>query len=313
MTTQSEPFGFLAVNKPRGLTSHDVVAKVRRGTGIRRVGHAGTLDPLATGMLIVCVGAATRLSEYVMHTDKLYHATLRLGVETDTYDAEGRVVAERDASHISETMLDATCAQFRGEIAQIPPMYSAIKQGGKPLYKLARAGQEVERQPRPVIIYALHLYEYAPPEAKIVVWCTSGTYIRSLAHDIGEALGVGAHLTALDRRVSGAFNSMVEWEALLHAFEAGTWRDLLLTERLGMPHIPPLPLTDEETDAILHGRTIPREGEIGKVALRRAYAPDDRFIAILEAHQGQWRPIKVFQHERTPEGQQEEDSAQDDS
>lgn len=313
MTTQPEPFGFLAVNKPYGLTSHDVVAKVRRGAGIRRVGHAGTLDPLATGMLIVCVGAATRLSEYVMHTDKLYHATLHLGVETDSYDGEGRVVSERDASHISEAMLDATLVQFRGEITQLPPMYSAIKQGGKRLYKLARAGQEVERQPRPVTIYAIHLYEYTPPKAKIVVWCTSGTYIRSLAHDIGEALGVGAYLTALDRRVSGAFNSMVEWDALLKAFEAGTWRDLLLTERLGMPHIPPLALTDAETDAILHGRLIPREGEIGKSTLRRAYAPDDRFIAILEAQEAQWRPVKVFQHD-VPHGQQQvEENPQDDS
>src|SRR5258706_3516696 len=144
------PFGFLAIDKPTGMTSHDVVAKVRRATGVKRVGHAGTLDPMATGALILCMGAATRLSEYVMASDKFYHAMIRLGIETNTYDADGEVIANRDISHLTPDAIATALTQFQGEIDQIPPMYSAIKQGGRKLYELAREGKEVERPPRRV-------------------------------------------------------------------------------------------------------------------------------------------------------------------
>jgi tRNA pseudouridine55 synthase len=294
MSKQPAPFGFLAVDKPPGMTSHDVVAQVRRGTGVRRIGHAGTLDPMATGMLILCVGAATRLSEYIMHGDKLYHATVRLGIETDTYDAEGQVVATMNASYLTEHVIEAALMQFQGEIAQMPPMYSAIKQGGQRLYKMARAGQTVERTPRQVVIYAIHLYEFTPPDARIVVWCSSGTYIRSIAHDLGQLLGVGAHLAALHRRVSGAFNHMIAWEDLLASFEDGTWQTHLRSEWQALPHIPALFLTEAQTEDTQHGRAISREDEIGKSPLRRAYAPDGTFVAILEAHADRWQPLKVF-------------------
>src|SRR5512142_43882 len=145
-----EPFGFLVVDKPQGLTSHDVVARVRRGIGVRRIGHAGTLDPMATGVLVLCIGTATRLSEYLAGSDKQYTATVRLGVETDTYDAEGTVVATADTSHLTHELIKAALNRFQGEVQQVPPMYSAIKIGGQKLYELARQNKEVERAARTV-------------------------------------------------------------------------------------------------------------------------------------------------------------------
>jgi tRNA pseudouridine55 synthase len=293
--TAAEPFGFLAVDKPQGWTSHDVVAKVRRGTGIKRVGHAGTLDPMATGMLILCLGSATRLSEYVMHTDKLYIATVRLGVETDTYDADGQVTATKPIGKLTREALDFTLSQFSGEIEQIPPMYSAIKQGGKKLYELARAGKEVEREPRTVHIHAIHVYEWEPPDAKIVVWCSSGTYIRSIAYDWGRILGVGGHLTALHRRIVGSFQVMTPWDDLLNGFEDGSWTQYLRNEFQALQHIPTIYLNASQTDDIRHGRAVARTEDIGSTALRRAYADDDgTFLGIVEAKDHHWQPIKVF-------------------
>jgi tRNA pseudouridine55 synthase len=292
---QAEPFGFLAVDKPLGLTSHDVVAQVRRGTGVKRVGHAGTLDPLATGMLILCMGAATRLSEYVMHTDKLYLATVRLGEETDTYDAEGRIVATRSTEGLTQEEAEFTLAQFNGEIEQVPPMYSAIKQGGKKLYELARAGKEVERAPRSVRIHAIHMYEWTPPDAKIVVWCSSGTYIRSIAHDWGRVLGVGGHLIGLHRRIVGAFQSMIAWDELVGAFDDGSWTQYLLSEFQALPHLPAMYLNEQQCADVRHGRPLQRTEEVGATPLRRAYDDNDgTFLAILEAHDHTWQPVKVF-------------------
>ena len=178
---------------------------MRRASGIKKIGHAGTLDPMATGVLILCVGGATRLSEYVMHGTKRYTARVRLGAITDTYDAEGEIVEEHDASAITRADVERALDGFRGEIDQVPPMYSAIKQGGRKLYDLARAGQTVEREARQVRIDALTLTDWQPPEFTLDVVCSAGTYIRSLGYDIGAALGVGAHLTALRRTASGVF------------------------------------------------------------------------------------------------------------
>src|SRR5205814_760868 len=172
------------------MTSHDVVAKVRRGTGVKRIGHAGTLDPMATGVLVLCIGAATRLSEYVMSSTKQYTATIRLGIETDSYDADGTVIATRDADHVSRADVEAALAHFQGEVDQIPPMYSAIKQGGKKLYEMAREGKEVDRAARKVWMQTT-LVDAPLPEVKIRVACSAGTYIRSIAHDLGAMLGVG--------------------------------------------------------------------------------------------------------------------------
>lgn len=289
-----EPFGFLAVDKPAGMTSHDVVMAVRRGTGVKRIGHAGTLDPMATGALILCVGAATRLSEYVMGQDKVYHATVRLGVETDTYDAEGHIVSTADASHVTQESLEAALSDFQGDIEQIPPMYSAIKVRGKKLYEMARQGEDIDRAPRRVHIFAMHLYEFEPPDVKLVIWCSSGTYIRSIAHDLGAALGTGAHLTALHRRVVGSLQGLIEWPELVSAMQADTWQDLMVSERLALRHIPQLDLDSDEVNDVLHGRFARQPATQPDDTLRRAYGPDGRFIAILEAQHGQWKPRKVF-------------------
>lgn len=291
-----QPFGFLVIDKPAGMTSHDVVAHVRRGTRVRQVGHAGTLDPMATGVLVVCVGAATRLSEYVMASTKLYVATVRLGVETDTYDAEGRIMQRYPVDHLTTEAVEVALARFQGEQDQVPPMFSAIKQGGTKLYTLARQGVEVARPPRRVWMETLLLDCDLPamPDIRLAVACSAGTYIRSLAHDLGAMLGVGGHLVALRRLRSGALFRPVAWDDLCSALEGDRWRDLLLDERAALPHIPALDLTADEAGAVLHGRPIvPAEPPSG-AALRRAYAPGGRFIAILAHRDHRWQPVKVF-------------------
>jgi tRNA pseudouridine55 synthase len=197
--------GVVVVDKPRGLTSFDVVARVRRALGERRVGHTGTLDPMATGVLPVCVGEATKLVPFLMDRDKEYQAEARLGVATDTLDADGRVVAERDASHVTREGLAAALAGFVGRQLQVPPMHSALRVGGRRLYELARAGETVERAPRAIDILALTLDDFADGRVRFTVRCGKGTYVRSLAADLGERLGVGAHLTALRRTRVGRF------------------------------------------------------------------------------------------------------------
>jgi tRNA pseudouridine55 synthase len=198
--------GFLNINKGPGLTSHDVVAKVRRIVRQKRVGHAGTLDPLATGVLPVALGKATRLLEYLSDADKAYLAELTLGAASDTYDREGVVTPVPDVPMPPLEELQRALDSFRGEIDQLPPMYSAVKVGGKKLYELARSGVEVTRTPRRVIIHRLDLKAYEPPMVWLFVECSKGTYIRSLAHDLGAALGTGAHLHALERTRHGPFN-----------------------------------------------------------------------------------------------------------
>ncbi len=188
--------GILIIDKPSGLTSHDVVNRVRRATKIRQVGHAGTLDPMATGVLVVCLGQATRVSEYLLGHDKAYRATIRLGIETNTYDADGEIVATHDVN-VDRAEVERALAQFVGEIQQVPPMYSAIKRDGQKLYELARQGIEIERAARSVIIHSIELRDYQAPDATIDVRCSAGTYIRSIAHDLGAALGTGGHLIDL--------------------------------------------------------------------------------------------------------------------
>ncbi len=287
-----EPFGFLVVDKPQGLTSHDVVAKVRRGTGVKRVGHAGTLDPMATGVLILCIGAATRLSEYVMDSTKVYEATVRLGVETDTYDAEGSIVATADTSPITRADVESALTHFQGEVQQIPPMYSAIKQGGKKLYELARQGKEIERKTRSVWLKT-ELLDVALPDLTLRVTCSAGTYIRSIAHDLGAMLGVGAHLTALRRVKSGVLDQPVPWQALLDAMEDGTWQHYLITEREALPSMPRIDLDEQQAQDILHGRAISRlDDATGGLGL--AYDSAGCFVAVLESRDAAYRPVKVF-------------------
>jgi tRNA pseudouridine55 synthase len=198
--------GLLLVDKPAGMTSHDVVRQVRRICRTRKVGHAGTLDPLATGVLPVAVGDGTKILQFLLAEDKSYRATFCLGTTTDTLDADGVVLQRRDVPGDAGERIASVCAQFRGLIEQVPPMYSALKKNGVPLYKLARKGETVEREPRQVRIDRLELLPSELPEVSIEVDCSKGTYIRSLVADIGEALGCGAHLTALRRLRSGQFD-----------------------------------------------------------------------------------------------------------
>jgi len=287
-------FGLLNLDKPVGPTSHDLVEAVRRGTRIKKIGHAGTLDPLAGGVLVLLLGAATRLSEYVMGSPKTYRARVHLGVETTTYDGEGEVIA-RSERPVSEHELAAALAAFRGTVAQIPPIYSAIKRGGTRLYDLARAGEQVELAPRTVTIERLELVGWQPPFADLEIVCSPGTYVRSLAHDIGAALGVGAHLAALDRTASGRFTlaEAAPWADFAAALEARTWRDYLLPADLALPDAPAVRLDAAQVALVRNGGMVPAEsGAPGDLA--RAYDAAGRFFAVLTRRGDLWKPEKVF-------------------
>jgi len=198
--------GALLVDKPSEWTSHDVVAKVRGHFRLPKVGHCGTLDPMATGLLILVLGKATRYSERLMASDKVYEGTMRLGEVTDSYDADGELVETRPVPPLDLEDLNEAASAFVGDLQQIPPMVSAKKVGGVPLYRLARQGREIPREPRLVHVYTFRFEDYEDPFGYFRVSCTKGTYVRSLAHDLGQRLGCGAHLTALRRTASGRFD-----------------------------------------------------------------------------------------------------------
>lgn len=250
--------GIIVVDKPAGMTSHDVVDEVRRRLGTKKVGHAGTLDPDATGVLVLGVGRATRLLPFTQGTPKRYLALVRFGVSTDTQDASGEVLAERTPT-FTERDLELVLSKFTGEIEQVPPMVSAVKVGGERLYKKARRGEEVDRPPRKVTIYSLELsgLDLGAYEAQLEVACSGGTYIRTLAHDIGEALDCGAHLVSLRRTSSGGFT---EDEALpLDRLELEHLRPLEDAVR-DLPH---LEVAEEHARAVSHGRVLSLESADG--------------------------------------------------
>jgi tRNA pseudouridine55 synthase len=271
--------GILVINKPPGRTSHDVVGCIRGLTHQKRVGHAGTLDPMATGVLLVCLGRATRVSEYLMASDKTYRAVMRLGVETDTYDADGRVVATQPVN-VDESGLRDVLARFAGSIDQVPPMYSALKLAGKPLYKLARKGVEVRREARRVTIHSITLQEWRSPDATIDVRCTPGTYIRSLAHDIGAVLGCGAHLTALTRLASGSF-TIEDAVKLTDLERAENLRGRLHPIDAALQDLPIVTLDNEQAQRVLMGHAIAQSGLDGS-SLFRVYDPNATLLAIME-------------------------------
>jgi tRNA pseudouridine55 synthase len=199
--------GILLVDKPPNMTSHDVVDVLRKATGIRRIGHTGTLDPLATGLLVMCIGQATRLSQYLSGLDKAYEGAMRLGLTSSSHDLGGEMVAEVPVDpEMTLERIQAACDAFTGDIQQVPPMVSAVKIGGKRLYKLARAGQEIERPSRPVTIREFTVTRWNPPDADLRVQCTSGAYVRTLCHDVGQSLGCGALLARLRRIRVGRFS-----------------------------------------------------------------------------------------------------------
>lgn len=198
--------GAILIDKPSGPTSHDVVDAIRRQFGLKKVGHCGTLDPNATGLLIIVLGRGTKLSEKLMSDDKIYEGTIKFGESTDSYDADGELTGSLPVMPMTLDQLNEEAAAFVGDLMQVPPMVSAIKKGGVPLYKLARKGQEVEREPRLIHIYNFRFTKYVEPIATFKLACTKGTYVRSVAHDLGQKLGCGAHLATLRRSVSGKFD-----------------------------------------------------------------------------------------------------------
>ncbi len=297
------PLGVLNIDKPGGLTSHDVVARVRRLSGERRVGHAGTLDPLATGVLVVCVGRATRIIEYLTDTQKAYRATIRLGVTTDTWDAQGQILDERDWRGLERAEIEAALARFRGRIQQVPPMFSALKHEGQPLYRLARRGVQIERPPRSVEIYALRLLDWRPPELEIEVECSKGTYIRALAHDLGEVLGCGAHLAALTRLAVGHFtlDEAVPLATLEEDAARGNWRRRLIPLHTALAHLPSVTVDEQQAQQIVFGQAVALSvhndlDRDHQPAIICAYDNQRRLVAILRPAdvQGFWQPHKVL-------------------
>jgi tRNA pseudouridine55 synthase len=288
--------GLLLAEKGSGVTSFQVVAHLRRILKIPKVGHGGTLDPMATGLLPILLGEATKLTAYLQGQDKEYVGTVRLGVTTDTLDATGRVTAERPVPPLDESTIRATLARFEGEIDQVPPMYSALHSGGKRLHELARAGVEVERAPRRVRIDAIELLGWAPPLLRLRVACGSGTYIRSLADDLGTALGCGACLDVLERTRLGALGltEAVPW-SLVRDGDAATLRARILPADRAVSHLPAVRLDPVAAARLRHGQRL-TAAEVGAVPPPgpcRLYAGES-FLGIGEADAGGLRALRLL-------------------
>jgi len=282
--------GLLLLDKPVGPTSHDVVARVRRAAGLRRVGHAGTLDPLAGGLLLLGLGPAARFLEYLVGLDKTYETTVRLGRATTTYDAEGEVTAERPVD-VTAADVAAALAAFRGPIRQVVPPHSAVKRDGRPLYESARRGETIDLPQRDVVIYALDLLAYDPPLLALRVACSSGTYIRSLAHDLGAALGCGGHVATLRRTAVGAFP--VAQAVSLEALTPETLAAHLLPPEAAVAHMPRLEVDEVEATRLSLGQRLPAAAGAtpGDVA---AFGPGGRFLGVVEIDGDVARPRKML-------------------
>ncbi len=292
---KQSPVGVFNIDKPQGCTSHDVVAKVRKLTGIRRVGHAGTLDPLATGVLLVCIGHATRVTDYLQRGRKIYRSTFRFGENTDTYDAEGQVLTTAPVPALSLAELEQALDAFRGDIQQTPPMYSAIKHQGQALHKLARAGIQVERKARSVTIYDINIESWQTPDLTVQISCTPGTYVRSIAHDLGMALGCGGHVRTLRRIASGSWRveDAVPLDELLTAEDA--WSNYLHGLRAALSMLPPLALPAEQAYLFAVGQSIPANAAADASEFR-VLGPDEQIIGIgrVNADRSLVSPYKVF-------------------
>ncbi len=297
--------GILNIDKPAGWTSHDVVGKVRRILGQKSVGHAGTLDPLATGVLLVCAGQATRVSEYLMAGRKVYRATVQLGLATDTCDIEGATLATAPVPELAHDDLTRALGAFVGELAQIPPAFSAIKQDGVPAYRRARRGETVTMEARPVTIHQIELLAWQSPRLTIDVTCDPGTYIRSLARDLGAALGCGGTLAGLRRLRSGQFGieDAVGLEALAEASQAGQLSRFLHPIRAALYDLTPVIVDTEAAARLAHGQPILGPANPATDA-GYALTADGAVVAILRrdaasdiaaASHCQWWPKKVFE------------------
>ena len=293
--------GLLPVDKPQGWTSHDVVDRVRCTLQVRKAGHTGTLDPIATGVLVLCLGQSTRLSSFLTDQDKRYRARIRLGISTDTLDAAGAVIARSDQVPADQGVVFQVVRRFVGEIEQIPPMFSARIVAGKRLYQLARAGQEVAREARRVRIYGIDIERFVPPLLDLTVSCSKGCYIRALADDIGRKLGCGGHLVALRRTAVGkiGLDHCIPLEDLQVLCAEGRIEEHLIDPNRALGHMPGLHLTSDQIRRFVHGTPVAgiREVEIQSSDLVRALDPKGSLLGI-----GRWtadgavlKPVRVFQ------------------
>ena len=293
--------GILILDKPKGMSSNQALQKVRWLLNAEKAGHTGSLDPLATGVLPLCFGEATKFSQYLLDAEKAYSTLMRLGEISSTGDAEGEII-ERHPVDVSREQLEAVLPQFRGDIRQVPPMYSALKKDGQPLYKLARAGEVVEREARAVAIARLELTRFEPPAAGLDVECSKGTYIRSLVEDIGRALGCGAHVTELRRTQAGPFHldQAISLDELLRVHEEGGAEALdrfLLPCDSGLEHWPRLQLSEHATHYWLHGQPV-RTSDGPRFGMVRVCDNLGRFIGIGEmTDDGRVAPRRVVRSE----------------
>ncbi len=277
-----------------------MVALVRKLSGVRKVGHSGTLDPDATGVLPILIGKATRLASFLIDSSKTYRAEIEFGCATTTYDSSGDVTFEGDTSPLTLEGIESALEYFRGSIQQIPPMYSAIKHQGKPLYRLARSGIEVERQSRNVHIYRLETGDWQNPFLTLEVECSKGTYIRSLAHDVGQMLGCGAHLRGLVRLQSGPFHidQSVSVAELESGFENGSWQGFVHPLDTALMHLNAITVDTQAKSDVTYGRpTVPVEKwNVVDGELCRAYSENGQFLALVRfnGETGLWHPKKVF-------------------
>lgn len=315
--------GVLIVDKDRGWTSHDVVSRVRKVLGQRKVGHTGTLDPMATGVLVVCLGRATRIVRFLDDGEKAYTAEIRLGVSTDTFDAEGAVTQIKAVPDFTMEEIETVCGAFRGRIRQVPPMFSAVKVSGRKLYELAREGREIPRAPREVIVSELDILSYRTPILRIKVVCSKGTYVRALAHDIGKHLGPGGHLAALRRTRCGRFTEAQSLPMAQVASEAeeGTIRQHILSMEEALGSLLRVRVSGSAEERFRHGAWVRRwdiankdvrEADVNVRELEHKGGEDiaaDRMSVVLGAHGdllgiGRWsrdsmsgevlRPVCVF-------------------
>jgi len=291
--------GILNIDKPEGFTSFQIVAWLRRLTREKRIGHAGTLDPIATGVLPVCIGQATRIIQFITEAPKAYLAVIQLGIATDTFDRQGQITHRGDIDNITITQIKEAVAQFKGITMQTPPSYSALKHNGKKLYELARAGLPVNPKPRRIEISRIEIVNIQIPLLTIQVECSKGTYIRSLAQDIGTKLGCYAHLTNLTRLRCGLFSieTALSLDQISNAQRAGQLESLIYAMDIPLMDMETLTVTEKDETAIANGQAIPGDDEqpdTGRYC--RAYNYDGKFIAILQfmPKTGLWHPKKVF-------------------
>jgi tRNA pseudouridine55 synthase len=293
--------GALVVDKPVGMTSHDVVQAIRNGTGLRRAGHTGTLDPRASGVLVILVGPAVRLSEYVSASDKRYQAIIRLGGTTDTFDAEGKFTPTKDPVAVTEAEFEEALKTFVGEIEQVPPAHSAVKVGGRKAYDMARNGEEVTLEPRKITVHHLEVLEWTPPEVVIDVHCSSGTYVRSLANDLGQKLGSGAYLVGLRRTKSGKFTlrDATPLRKLQEAFTAGNWYQFLIPAAEALGDWPSIELSPDEVEGVRHGHRVKAKEADTVNEKVRGVSTQGELVALMELTiqadgTKEWQPKKVF-------------------